>query len=71
MSAMGTSLCSRWPDARRPLYVAALFQVAILGLIFADLGGGALAFVGGTIGCLIASVRLQGEQHEKTQPVAR
>ena len=58
MSAVRKSLFSRWHDPRRPLYVAALFQAAIVVVIPTDRQSTA-AFVGGTIGCLIASVRLQ------------
>jgi len=71
MSALGSSLFSRWRDPRQPLYVAALFQVATIVLIFAKQQYSAVAFVGGTIGCLIASLRLQREQHERTEPLAR
>ena len=68
---LGTSLFSRWPDPRQPLYVAALFQVVILGLILANQQYAAVVFVGGTIGCLITSLRLQRERHENPDPVAR
>lgn len=64
MSAVGKFLFSRWQDPRHPLYVAALFQVAIFVLILADRQYGAAGFVGGTIGCLIASLRLQPDDRQ-------
>ena len=70
MSAVVTSLCSRWHDPRHPLYLAALFQVVIFGLIWAGLPFAAVGLAGGTIGCLIASLRLQGEQRRRPEPLA-
>jgi len=70
MSAVVKTLFSRWHDPRHPLYLAALFQVGIFGLILAGVPFGAVALAGGTTGCLIASLRLQGEQGRTPEPLA-
>ena len=70
MSAVGKFLFSRWQDPRHPLYLAALFQATIFVLILADLPAAAMVLVGGTIGCLIASMRLQRERRGKPEPLA-
>jgi len=67
VSPVGNSLLSRWHDPRHPLYLAALFQATIFVLILADLPAAAMVLVGGTIGCLIASLRLQREQRDNPE----
>lgn len=49
----------RWQDSAQPLFVALLFQAVIFVLVVADVPYAATAFVGGTIGCVIASLRMQ------------
>jgi len=70
MSTVGTFLFSRWHDPRHPLYLAALFQAAILVMILAGLQYGAVSFVGGTVGCLIASLLLQRQRRDRPEPRA-
>lgn len=65
MCAVVNSSLSCWHDPVHPLYLAVLFQVAIFALILAHLQHGAVSFAGGTIGCLMASMRLQGERRGK------
>lgn len=70
MSAVRKFRFNSWHDPRHPLYVAGLFQVAIFVLIVLNRQYVAGGFVGGTMGCLIASLRLQREPHEKSEPLA-
>ena len=53
-------LTRRWQDPVQPLHVALLFQAVIFVLIFAvDVPYAAAGFIGGTVGCVIASLRMQ------------
>lgn len=53
-------LFRRWQNPAHPLYMAVAFQVVLFFLIVVlDYRYAAGGFLGGTIGCIVASLRLQ------------
>ena len=60
MDRQASWLTKRWQDPAQPLYLALLFQAVIfVFLVAVDDPYAAVAFIGGTVGCMVASLRLQ------------
>ena len=63
--------CSGWEDPRYPLHLALAFQVlTFLTLFLMDEPYGAAGWIGGTVGCLLNSLRLQ-RQRERAHATER
>lgn len=57
---MPSRLTRRWQDPAHPLYLAVAFQVVVFVLVcIAEQPYAAGGFLGGTVGCILASLRLQ------------
>ena len=57
---MNKGLFRRWQNPAQPLYMALAFQGVVFLLIYAtEWQYAAGGFLGGTVGCIVASLRLQ------------
>jgi hypothetical protein len=67
MTGLAKLLFGRWSDPRHALYLAIVFQAGVFAAVYTGHPYGAAGFAGGTVGCAVASLRLQDRQRQSLQ----